>query len=171
MCERGPTGFKYPNRTTLYLLYTSLCTGELNAIRKHKCCICSPFYGRACRWAMLGELKPKGPKGGLGLGVEEMRTWPGGGCRLREPGRVPTAQGKACLSIRKHDHFTPTREIKRHVWGGGRQKSTPPRIVVCKSQLPEGGGAFQVVSPLRKGGPLGPLGFNSPNIAQRHALP
>ena len=25
---------------------------------------CSPFYGRACRWAMLGELKPKGPKGG-----------------------------------------------------------------------------------------------------------
>ena len=24
---------------------------------------CSPFYGRACRWAMLGELKPKGPKG------------------------------------------------------------------------------------------------------------
>ena len=25
--------------------------------------LCSPFYGRACRWAMLGELKPKGPKG------------------------------------------------------------------------------------------------------------
>ena len=24
---------------------------------------CSPFYGRACRWAMLGELKPKGPIG------------------------------------------------------------------------------------------------------------
>jgi len=23
--------------------------------------------------------------------------------------------GKACLLIRKHDHFTPTREIKRHV--------------------------------------------------------
>jgi len=22
--------------------------------------------------------------------------------------------GKACLSIRKHDHFTPTREIRRH---------------------------------------------------------
>jgi len=22
-----------------------------------------PFYGRACRWAMLGESKPKGPKG------------------------------------------------------------------------------------------------------------
>ena len=20
--------------------------------------LCSPFYGRACRWAMLGELKP-----------------------------------------------------------------------------------------------------------------
>ena len=27
---------------------------------------CSPFYGRACRWAMLGELKPKGPKRGAG---------------------------------------------------------------------------------------------------------
>ena len=46
----------------MYLLYTSLCTGEQNAIRKHKCFPCSPFYGRACRWAMLGELKPKGPK-------------------------------------------------------------------------------------------------------------
>jgi len=23
--------------------------------------------------------------------------------------------GKACLSFRKHDHFTPTREIRRHV--------------------------------------------------------
>ena len=36
-----------------------------NAIRKHKCFLCSPFYGRACRWAMLGELKPKGPKGSI----------------------------------------------------------------------------------------------------------
>ena len=48
---------KHPNRATLYLLYTSLCTGE------HKCFLCSPFYGRACRWAMLGELIPKGPEG------------------------------------------------------------------------------------------------------------
>ena len=24
-------------------------------------------------------------------------------------------RGKTCLLIRKHDHFTPTREIKRHV--------------------------------------------------------
>ena len=28
--------------------------------------------------------------------------------------------GKACLSIRKHDHFTPAREIKRHVRALGR---------------------------------------------------
>ena len=33
---------------------------ELNAIRKHKCLLCSPFYGGACRWAMVGELKPQG---------------------------------------------------------------------------------------------------------------
>ena len=39
-------------------IYTSLCTGELNAIRKQKYFICSPFYGRLCRWAMLGESKP-----------------------------------------------------------------------------------------------------------------
>jgi hypothetical protein len=48
---------KHPNRATLYLLYTSLCTGELKAIRKQKCFFCSPFYGRACRWAMVGEIK------------------------------------------------------------------------------------------------------------------
>jgi len=60
---KGWYTFTHPNRATLYLFYTSLCTGELNAIRKHKRFLCSPFYGRACRWAMLGELKPKGPKG------------------------------------------------------------------------------------------------------------
>ena len=38
-------------------------TGELNAIPKQKCFICSPFHGRACRWDMLGELNPTGPKG------------------------------------------------------------------------------------------------------------
>ena len=32
-------------------------------------CPCSPFYRRACRWAMLGELKPKGPKGRVGKGM------------------------------------------------------------------------------------------------------
>ena len=39
--------------------------GKLNAIRKQKCFLCSPFYGRACRWAMLGELKLEGPKGSV----------------------------------------------------------------------------------------------------------
>jgi hypothetical protein len=47
-----------PREPTLYPLFTSLCTGELNAIRKQKCFLCSPFYGRACRWHMLGEIKP-----------------------------------------------------------------------------------------------------------------
>ena len=60
-----PVGIPSPTPTEppFISLYTSLCTGELNAIRKHKCFLCSPFYGRACRRAMLGELKPKGPKG------------------------------------------------------------------------------------------------------------
>ena len=31
--------------------------GGVNAIREQKCFHCSPFYGRACRWAMLGEIK------------------------------------------------------------------------------------------------------------------
>ena len=53
-----------PQRATLHLLYTSLCTGELNATRKHKCFLCSPFYGRACRWAMVGEINPNGSEGG-----------------------------------------------------------------------------------------------------------
>ena len=38
------------------------CTGKLNATRKHKCLLCSPFYGRACRLAMSGEFKPAGLK-------------------------------------------------------------------------------------------------------------
>ena len=31
--------------------------GELNAIRKQKCSLCSPFYGRTSRWAMVGAFK------------------------------------------------------------------------------------------------------------------
>ena len=52
----GEVSLYQPNRAAHYPLYTSLCTGELNAIRKQKCFLCSPFYGRACRWAMLGEI-------------------------------------------------------------------------------------------------------------------
>ena len=50
--ETSRYAFTHPNRTTRYLLYTSLCTRELNATRKQKCFICSPLYGRTCRWAM-----------------------------------------------------------------------------------------------------------------------
>ena len=47
----------------IYTLYTSLCTGELNAIRKHKCFLCSPYYvkgvslGHAGRNLNLKDLK------------------------------------------------------------------------------------------------------------------
>ena len=54
--------------------------GELNAIGKQKCFLCSPFHGRACRWAMVGELKPKGPKGRMDLSAYPFygraRCWP-----------------------------------------------------------------------------------------------
>ena len=47
----GPMWFnsKDPNRATHYPLHTSLCSGQINAIRKQKCLICSSFYRRACR--------------------------------------------------------------------------------------------------------------------------
>ena len=35
---------KHTNRATHYPLHTILCIGELNAIRNHKCFLCSPFY-------------------------------------------------------------------------------------------------------------------------------
>ena len=53
---RRPAPGDHPNRTTLYLLYASLCTGKLDAIRKHECFLFRPFYERACRWALLEEI-------------------------------------------------------------------------------------------------------------------
>ena len=34
---------------------TSLCTGELNAIRKHKCFLCSPFYVKGVSLGHVGR--------------------------------------------------------------------------------------------------------------------
>ena len=45
----------HPNRATLYLLYTSVCTGELNAIRKHKCFFCCPFYVKGVSLGYVGR--------------------------------------------------------------------------------------------------------------------
>ena len=72
-----------------------LCAGELNAIRKQNCFICSPFYGRACRWAMLGELKPQGPEGPMSYG--RAKCWPVlGEMRFR----VPWSLGNLNLVVR-----------------------------------------------------------------------
>ena len=46
--------FTHPNRAPLYLLYTSLCTGELNAIRKHKCFRCNLFYVKLVSLGYVG---------------------------------------------------------------------------------------------------------------------
>ena len=49
--------FTHPNIATHYLLFTSLCTGELNAIRKHKCFLCSPFYVKGVSLGHVGRIK------------------------------------------------------------------------------------------------------------------
>ena len=67
----------------------------------------------------LGEFKASGFGQGLGFRVS-------GAWALHERLALPVREyqlgvqllrlgGKAGLLIRKHDHFTPTREIKRHV--------------------------------------------------------
>jgi hypothetical protein len=38
-------------------LYTSLFTGELNAIRKHKCFLCSPLYVKGVSLGYVGRIK------------------------------------------------------------------------------------------------------------------
>ena len=48
---------KHPNGVTLYLLYTSLCTEELDAIRKHKGFLCSPFYVKGVSLGYVGRIK------------------------------------------------------------------------------------------------------------------
>ena len=45
------------NRANLYLFYTSLCTRELNAIRKHKCVLCSPLYVKGVSLGYVGRIK------------------------------------------------------------------------------------------------------------------
>ena len=56
-------------RRIILLGSTALCVdASVLQLRSQtqKCFICSPFHGRACRWAMLGASKPKGPKGPKG---------------------------------------------------------------------------------------------------------
>ena len=77
---------KHPNRATLYLLYTSLCTGELNAIRKHKCFLCNPFYVKGVSLGYVGRIKPKGPK----MDLIMVREWEVGGGGVRG-GCCPTS--------------------------------------------------------------------------------
>ena len=38
-------------------VYTSLYTGELNAIRRHKCFLCSPFYVKGVSLGHVGRIK------------------------------------------------------------------------------------------------------------------
>jgi hypothetical protein len=49
-------------------------------IFKHCGFLCSPFCGRAWRWAVLGELKAKGPQGDLRLPHDPGAKIPVSGC-------------------------------------------------------------------------------------------
>jgi len=59
--------FTHPNKTALYPLYTSLCTGELNAIRKQKCFSLQSFLRKGVSLGYVGsifnlkDLKDVGP--------------------------------------------------------------------------------------------------------------
>ena len=57
VCERVPRWghFKDPKKTTLYPLFTSLCTGELNAIRKQKGFLCRSFLRNCVSLAYVGR--------------------------------------------------------------------------------------------------------------------
>ena len=38
-------------------IHASLCTGELNAIRKHNCFLCSPLYVKGVSLGYVGRIK------------------------------------------------------------------------------------------------------------------
>ena len=93
----------------------SLCTGGLNAIRKHEYFLCSPFYGRACRWVMLGELKPKGPKGPQPLTPKQV--WGSRGARGQAQGLFPPREREIFiynLLVRVHLIIEMSRPALRH---------------------------------------------------------
>ena len=56
--------FTHPNSTTLYLIYTSACTGELNAIRKQNAFSAVLSTEGRVVGPCWKKLKPEGPKGG-----------------------------------------------------------------------------------------------------------
>ena len=72
---------------------TSLCTGELTAIRKHKCFLCSPFYVKGVSLGYVGRNKKlKDLKGGV-ASWHEMQTnrdtalWRASHTTIRAPAR------------------------------------------------------------------------------------
>ena len=46
-----------PSSLARYLRYTSLCTGEPYAIRKHKYFLCRPFYVKGVSLGYVGRIK------------------------------------------------------------------------------------------------------------------
>ena len=80
--------FTHPKRTTLYLLYTNLCTGELNAIRKENA-FSAVLSMEGCvvvlGWA---KLKPQAPKGSAEKIADKGRAR----CLLHPDPRPPAVQ-------------------------------------------------------------------------------
>ena len=72
-------------------------SGELNAIQKHNCFLCSPFYVKGVSLGykdMLGELKPQGPKGRR-YPVRGSEPW-GLGAHFRYEARTPSYEARPC---------------------------------------------------------------------------
>ena len=51
-----PASFYDSHATDSYTSLSDWGARQANAVRRHECFLCSPFYGRACRWARLGEI-------------------------------------------------------------------------------------------------------------------
>ena len=71
----GPT--TGPGLLRLSYAKSILAAGHCRDRAPRICFICSPLHGRACRWAMLGKLKTKGPKAVSGVGRSLLRRFCG----------------------------------------------------------------------------------------------
>ena len=77
-----------------------------------------PFHGRACRWAMFGELKPKGPKGrGFRLCWEHSKSQ---GCIKIEPSCRISSSVRLWCELKQP--FESTARLLENCWAGSLER-------------------------------------------------